>query len=83
MLFYINKQDRSSFNYKNPQGKSFTLTIYNRYGEKVFETIDITEGWNGNHKGKPENIGVFAYYLEYEYVNGDKGSLKGNITLVK
>lgn len=63
--------------------KSFTLMIYNRYGEKVFETIDITKGWNGNHKGKPENIGVFAYYLEYEYVNGDKGSLKGNITLVK
>ena len=63
--------------------KSFTLMIYNRYGEKVFETIDITEGWNGDHKGKPENIGVFAYYLEYEYVNGDKGSLKGNITLVK
>jgi len=62
---------------------SFTLLIYNRYGEKVFETSDISEGWDGSYKGKPENIGVFAYYLEYEYANGDKGTLKGNITLVK
>jgi gliding motility-associated-like protein len=62
---------------------SFTLMIYNRYGEKVFESNDLSIGWNGNHKGKPENTGVFAYYLEYEYINGEKGSLKGNITLVK
>ena len=57
--------------------------IYNRYGEKVFETSDITEGWDGTYRGKPENIGVFAYYIEYEYANGDKGALKGNVTLVK
>ena len=62
---------------------SFTLLIYNRYGEKVFETNDLSNGWNGTYKGKPENTGVFAYYLEYEYDNGDKNSLKGNITLVK
>ena len=63
--------------------QSFTLMIYNRYGEKVFESNDLSIGWNGNHKGKPQNTGVFAYYLEYEYINGEKGSLKGNITLVK
>lgn len=62
---------------------SFTLMIYNRYGEKVFESNDLSIGWDGNHKGQPENTGVFAYYLEYEYINGEKGSLKGNITLVK
>ena len=62
---------------------SFTLMIYNRYGEKVFESNDLSTGWNGTYKGKPENTGVFAYYLEYEYSNGEKGSLKGNITLVK
>ena len=63
--------------------QSFTLMIYNRYGEKVFETNDLTNGWDGTYKGESENTGVFAYYLEYEYVNGDKNSLKGNITLVK
>jgi len=63
--------------------QSFTLVIYNRYGEKVFETNDLSSGWDGTYKGEPENTGVFAYYLEYEYVNGDKSSLKGNITLVK
>ena len=62
---------------------SFTFMIYNRYGEKVFESNDLSTGWDGNYKGQPENTGVFAYYLEYEYANGDKGSLKGNITLVK
>ncbi|MDG2226525.1 MAG: gliding motility-associated C-terminal domain-containing protein [Flavobacteriales bacterium] len=63
--------------------ESFTLMIYNRYGEKVFETNDLANGWDGTYKGELQNTGVFAYYLEYEYVNGDKNSLKGNITLVK
>ena len=63
--------------------QSFTLMIYNRYGEKVFESNDLANGWDGTYKGELQNTGVFAYYLEYEYVNGDKNSLKGNITLVK
>ena len=35
MLFYINKQDRSSFNYKNPQGKSLPTSKFETITTKV------------------------------------------------
>ncbi len=59
------------------------FNIYNRYGQKVFESNDQDFGWDGKFKGKEENPGVFAYTLEYVLNNGDTGVMKGNITLVK
>ena len=67
--------------------KDFTFSIYNRWGEKVFETNDINEGWDGgstkltNHTDN--NTEVFMYYLTGEYKNGDKFIKKGNITLIR
>ncbi|MCT4582833.1 MAG: PKD domain-containing protein [Flavobacteriales bacterium] len=59
------------------------FNIYNRYGQKVFESNDQDFGWDGKFKGKEENPGVFAYTLEYVLNNGETGVMKGNITLVK
>lgn len=59
------------------------FNIYNRYGQKVFESVDQDIGWDGTFKGKEENPGIFAYTLEYVLNNGDTGVLKGNVTLVK
>jgi len=63
--------------------ESLTFVVFNRYGEKVFETTDQTNGWDGSYKGKSENTGVFAYYLEYVLINGDTGMIKGNVTLIR
>jgi gliding motility-associated-like protein len=60
-----------------------TFTIYNRYGQKVFEADDQDIGWDGTFKGRDENSGVFAWMLEYKLVNGTTGILKGNTTLVR
>jgi hypothetical protein len=62
-----------------------TFTIYNRWGEKVFETtnVDLSECWDGNYKGKPMNAGVFAYKLIVSLTNGDSYEESGNITLVR
>ena len=59
------------------------FNIYNRYGQKVFESNTQAIGWDGTVKGKKENPGVFAYTLEYVLNSGESGVLKGNITLVK
>jgi gliding motility-associated-like protein len=56
--------------------------IYNRWGEKVFETNDQTVGWDGRFRDKDAHAGVFGYYLE-----GRCGETiierKGNITLIR
>lgn len=57
--------------------------IYNRWGEKVFETEDPTICWDGTYKGKEMNAGVFAYKLIVTLTNGEYIEESGNITLVR
>ena len=37
--------------------------VYNRWGELVFETTDIKEGWDGMFRGKKQDIGTYVYFL--------------------
>ena len=48
------------------------VVVYDRNGEKVFETTDLTTGWDGTYKGKQLNTAVFVYYLTGEFLNNDK-----------
>jgi gliding motility-associated-like protein len=57
--------------------------VYNRYGQKVFETSDQASGWDGKLDGKTLDPAVFAWYLEYTLVNGYAGVQKGNVTLIR
>ncbi|MBD3638883.1 MAG: gliding motility-associated C-terminal domain-containing protein [Crocinitomicaceae bacterium] len=59
------------------------FTIYNRYGQKVFESDDQNIGWDGTFMGVPENPGVFAWYVEYTLIDGTQNFKKGNVTLIK
>lgn len=57
--------------------------IFNRYGQLVFETDDLDEGWDGTMQGEPLNQGVFVWTLEYSLIDGTSGEKSGNVTLVK
>jgi len=68
------------------------LSIYNRWGEKVFEYngSPLSSGgagggpcWDGTYKGKPLNTAVFSYYLEATFSSGEKINKKGNISLLR
>ncbi|MDF2436261.1 MAG: hypothetical protein K0Q95_637 [Bacteroidota bacterium] len=61
----------------------FTLRIFDRIGEKVFQTSDLEKGWNGKYLGLPMNDGVFVYTLDITFCNGEKVKQHGDITLVK
>lgn len=43
---------------------SFRLVIYNRWGEKIFQTLDINLGWDGNYRGSPAPLGLYIWELE-------------------
>jgi gliding motility-associated-like protein len=59
------------------------LSIYNRWGEKVFETHNLTDTWDGKYKGFNCEIGVYAYYLTGTFNNNETFVRKGNISLVR
>lgn len=64
--------------------EEFLFQVYDRWGEKVFETEDITKCWDGNYKGKPMNSGIFVYRLQAKVSNQtEKINVSGNTTLVR
>lgn len=60
-----------------------TWRIYNRWGQKVFESNDWRTGWDGRFKGKDQPMDVYAYTLEVEFFDGTKGRKTGDITLIR
>jgi gliding motility-associated-like protein len=62
---------------------SCDFNIYNRYGERIFQTKDPKLGWDGYFKGQPCDIGTYYYQFEYLEFDGTKQLLKGSIDLVK
>ncbi len=59
------------------------FTIFDRWGERVFETTDITKGWDGIYKGETMNLAVFVYMVSGKFKNGDLIDKKGNFTLLR
>jgi len=57
--------------------------VYNRYAQKVFETNNINDAWDGTLDGMPQPIGVYVYYAEATFPNNTLIKSKGNITLVR
>lgn len=63
--------------------KEVNLQIYNRWGEKVFETNDAALGWDGTWRNVACEASVFTYILNATLLDGTEISRKGNISLVK
>ena len=57
--------------------------IFDRWGEKIFFSDDITKGWDGTYKGKLLPNNTYVWKVWYEDVLGNKGTLYGKVTLVK
>ncbi len=62
---------------------NFIFQIFNRWGEKVFESNRQDLGWDGNYNDEPMNTGVFVFRLEGTTVDNQPFSMKGNITLIR
>ena len=65
--------------------REYKMTIWNRWGEKVFETEDVSMGWNGekNNNGPAAQPGVYAWLMEYLGPRGEKVVNKGYLTLLR
>jgi gliding motility-associated-like protein len=64
----------------------FNLQIFNKWGQKIFETIDPTEGWDGKCNGKLSPLGTYIYKCNYTIgslcVENNSQSKQGSITLL-
>lgn len=60
------------------------LTIFNRWGEQLWETTDIHTGWDGSYQGSVVKNGVYVYVLEYSGVcDTEERRVIGHVTVVR
>jgi gliding motility-associated-like protein len=63
--------------------KSFSMNIYNRWGEMVFSTSNINEGWDGTYKGKPQPEEPYSFFFSITYLDGKSQNREGSIMLLR
>jgi gliding motility-associated-like protein len=57
------------------------FSVYNRYGEIMFNTTDKNKGWDGKYKGLPAPTGAYVYIISGNEVKGEV-LLKGTVLLI-
>jgi gliding motility-associated-like protein len=66
--------------------RSFHMMIFNRWGQKIFESNDINKGWNGTSEGKTLPAGTYPWYIIYQpsgNFSTNKLTRSGMVTLLK
>ncbi|NPA67404.1 MAG: PKD domain-containing protein [Chlorobi bacterium] len=63
--------------------KTFEMYIYNRWGEEVFHTTDINEGWNGYFEGSLAPQDVYVWRASGIFLNGTPFEIAGSVTLLR
>lgn len=61
----------------------YRFTIYNRYGQTVFETTSQSAGWDGKYKGALQPQGGYMYQCSYRFNGGAEKNLKGYCMLIR
>ncbi len=73
-LLKIKKRGIATLNY---------FRIFNRWGELIWQTTDIEEGWNGRYKGEPQPMGAYVFMIEAKTSTGRIFNKQGTVTLIR
>ncbi|NBU91842.1 MAG: gliding motility-associated C-terminal domain-containing protein, partial [Flavobacteriia bacterium] len=63
--------------------KDFSLMIYDRWGQKVFESVDVNASWDGFYKGRPAQEGNYVFELTVQLYDESIVRKTGSLTLVR
>ncbi len=67
--FTPNYEINNTFDVKGSSLASYEIIIYNRWGEQIFYSNDITNSWDGTYKGRPCMKDHYVYHIRYSHVN--------------
>lgn len=62
---------------------SVEFFIYNQWGELVFQTNDINQGWDGFFRGKPASSCTYTYLVRAELITGQQQVQSGHVSIIR
>jgi PKD repeat protein len=79
-----NTLDNTVFHPRAVNVASYRLTVYTRWGERVFVSDDLYMGWDGYYgtSGELASQGVYIFQVEVTYLTGTKEEITGNVTFL-
>jgi gliding motility-associated-like protein len=62
---------------------SAKMSIYTQWGQLIFQSDNVANGWDGTFKGVNQPIGVYVYMVDITFTNGTTSLRKGTVTLIR
>jgi gliding motility-associated-like protein len=83
--FMPNGSDENRILYVKGKGikQLLEFNIYNRWGNLVFQSNDLSIGWDGKFKGKDQPIDTYIYTITIETMSGQRLTKKGSVLLIR
>lgn len=76
------KNDR--FNVRiNKDVTGLDMSIFNRWGQEIYHTSDINQGWDGTYGGQASEVGVYQYIIKLKFRDGTVKTVTGDLTLLR
>jgi gliding motility-associated-like protein len=60
----------------------YHFSIYNRWGQRIFDTTDPNKGWDGRIGGHDMDTGTYVWVCTYQFPGDKKVNAKGDFTLI-
>lgn len=61
----------------------FQLMVFNRWGELIFTSDRLDQGWDGTFRGHPSPIGTYVWRIDYQEKHGRAHTVYGHVNLVR
>ena len=82
--FTPNGDDRNDYFLPVGRGlKTFNMKVFDRWGELLFESSDLSKGWDGTFKGMPAKTDVYVWKVAAVSAKGETKTMDGHVTLLR
>lgn len=72
------------FRIKYPQGiKAMHMVVFSRWGQKIFDTTNPLQGWDGNLNGINQPVGAYVWMIDYVDITGKSKKISGSVMLIR
>lgn len=62
----------------------YELTVFDRWGQMAFHSVNAGESWDGSGKGRPMERGTYVYILQYRFFYQDEANISyGDLTIIR